>query len=146
MNKVLLDTDVILDFLFNREPFAEYATRVIGLCEEKKISGYITPVICSNLYYLLRQTGSHMKTVNSLKQLLLITDVLTMDKDVVNQALHSNFKDFEDALQYYAAIRSGKIDTIITRNLKDYAFSKIGVLTPEAYIKLYNSSQINLNY
>jgi len=135
MDKLLIDTDVILDFFFDREPFAEYSSQIIGLCEVNKIQGFVTPVIFSNLYYLLRQTARHEKVIENLKQLLSITDVLSMDKEVVANALNSGFKDFEDGLQNYAALKNGKIDVIITRNLKDYKNSEIGVLSPESYIK-----------
>jgi hypothetical protein len=67
-------------------------------------------------------------------------DVLQMDKEIVVQALNSGFKDFEDALQNFAAIKSGNIDVIITRNVKDYTKSKIGVLTPEGYLKSISAS------
>lgn len=135
MDKVLLDSDVILDFFFDREPFSEYASRVIGLCEKNVIAGYVTPVICSNVYYLLRLTARHTKVIENLKQLLTITGVLMMDKEVVSSALNSGFRDFEDGLQHFAALKYGNIDVILTRNLKDYSKSKIGVMTPEAYIK-----------
>ena len=57
MEKILIDTDVILDFFFDRKPFSEHAEQIFSLCESKKIKGFITPVICSNTYYLLRQTA-----------------------------------------------------------------------------------------
>jgi len=135
MDNVLLDTDVILDFFFDRSPFAEYASQVIGLCETNKIKGYVTPVIYSNVYYLLRQTSRHDKVIEKLKQLLMITDILLIDKEVVSNALNSEFKDFEDSLQNFAAMKNGEIDVILTRNLKDFSKSAIGVMTPEAYIK-----------
>ena len=59
MDEVLIDTDVILDFFFHRQPFAEYSAQVIGLCETNRIKGFVTPVICSYVYYLLRQTARH---------------------------------------------------------------------------------------
>lgn len=135
MDKILIDTDVILDFFFDREPFAEYSSQIIGLCETNKIQGFVTPVIYSNLYYLLRQTARHEKVIENLKQLLSITEVLSMDREVVTNALNSGFKDFEDSLQNFAAMKNGEIDVIITRNLKDYKNSEIGVLSPESYIK-----------
>ncbi len=135
MDKVLIDTDVILDFFFDREPFAEYSSQIIGLCETNKIQGFVTPVIYNNLYYLLRQTARHEKVIENLKQLLSITEVLSMDREVVTNALNSGFKDFEDSLQNFAAMKNGEIDVIITRNLKDYKNSEIGVLSPESYIK-----------
>ncbi len=135
MDKVLIDTDVIMDFFFDRKPFAEYSTQVMGLCETNKLKGYVTPVIYSNVYYLLRQTARHDKVIDKLKQLLMITHVLVMDKEVVSNALNSGFKDFEDSLQNFAAIKHGEINVILTRNIKDFNKSEMGVLTPESYIK-----------
>lgn len=135
MDKVLIDTDVILDFFFDRKPHSEYTTQVLSLCETNKIKGFLTPVIYSNVYYLLRQTARHDKVIEKLKQLLMLTDVLVMDKEVVSNAINSDFKDFEDGLQHFAAIKNGGIDVILTRNLKDFSKSEIGVLTPESYIK-----------
>ncbi len=135
MDKVLIDTDVILDFFFDKQPYVEYSAQVIGLCETKKIIGFITPVIYSNVYYILRRTARHDKVIDNLKQLLMITDVLLMDKEVVSNALNSGFKDFEGSLQNFAAMKHGEIDVKLTRNLKDFSKSEIGILTPESYIK-----------
>ena len=136
MDKVLIDSDVILDFFFDRKPFSDHASQIFTLCETKAIKGYITPVICSNTYYLLRQIAKHEKVIKKLQQLMTILDVVSMDRDTVMQALNSGFKDFEDALQNFAAHRSGFIDVILTRNLNDYSKSELGVMTPEAFIKI----------
>jgi hypothetical protein len=101
----------------------------------------VTPVTYSNVYYLLRQTARHDKVIDNLKQLIMITDVLLMDKEVVINALNSEFKDFEDGLQNFAAMKNGEIDVILTRNLKDFNKSEIGVLTPELYIKAIIASR-----
>ena len=135
MDKVLIDTDVILDFFFDRQPFSEYASSVLSLCELNIIQGFVTPVIISNVYYLLRRTARHDQVIEKLNQLLTITDVLMMDKSVIILALNSKFKDFEDALQNYSALNSGNIDTILTRNIKDFKNSELGVFTPEEYLK-----------
>jgi predicted nucleic acid-binding protein len=135
MEKILIDTDVVLDLFFDRKPFSDYAGEVFALCETGQISGFLTPVIFSNVYYLLRKTAGHKKVVGKLKELLMITDVLQMDKKVVSDALHSGFNDFEDGLQYFAANRKGGIQVILTRNIKDYRQSKISCMTPETYVK-----------
>jgi predicted nucleic acid-binding protein len=136
MKRVLIDTDVILDFFFDRQPFSESAAQVFSLCETQEIKGFVTPVIISNVYYLLRQTAKHEKVIEKLKVLLSITDILAIDKSVILQALNSNFKDFEDALQNYAAESDTKIDLILTRNLKDFRNSKLAVLTPDDFMKI----------
>ena len=139
MKRILIDTDVILDFFFDREPFSEFAAKIFSLCESNKIQGFVTPVIYNNVYYLLRQTARHKKVIEKLTQLLSITGVLLMDRNVVHQALTSGFKDFEDALQNFSAINDGTIEVIITRNVKDFKQSEIGVLTPENFLKSFNA-------
>ena len=134
MDKILIDTDVILDFFFDRHPFSEFASTIISWSEKKKIEGFVTPVICSNVYYLLRQTAKHEKVIEKLSHLLTIVDVIQMDKKVLISALTSDFNDFEDALQNFAAIQQGDINVILTQNIKDFRKSKIGVMTPENYI------------
>ncbi|CAL65833.1 type II toxin-antitoxin system VapC family toxin [Christiangramia forsetii] len=135
MENVLIDTDVILDFFFDREPFAEFATDILNLCEENKIKGFTTPVIICNTYYLLRKTAKHDIVIEKIKQLLTIIDVLKIDKEVVLDSLNSDFKDFEDALQNYSAVKNGKISIVLTRNIKDYKKSELAVMTPETYLR-----------
>ena len=136
MKRVLLDTDVILDFFFDRKPFSEDAAKVLGLCELKVITGFITPVILSNVYYLLSQTDKHDKIIDKLRELMEIIEVLVIDKNTIKQALSFEFRDFEDALQNFSAEKDGQIDVIITRNIKDFRKSKLGVMTPKEYLKL----------
>ena len=135
MENVLIDTDVILDFFFDREPFAEFTTEILNLCEENKLKGFTTPVIICNTYYLLRKTAKHNIVIEKIKQLLTIVDVLQIDKEVVLDSLNSDFKDFEDALQNYSAVKNGKISIVLTRNIKDYKKSEIAVMTPETYLR-----------
>ena len=135
MDKVLIDTDVLLDFFFDREPSAEYATEILSLCEENKLRGFTTPVIISNVYYLLRKNAKHDIIVEKIKQLLSIIDIIKMDRNIVINALNSEFKDFEDALQNFSAIENEEIKVILTRNIKDFKKSELAILTPETYLK-----------
>lgn len=135
MDNVFIDTDVILDFFFDRAPFAEFATQLLNNCEEKEINGFTTPVVISNVYYMLRKVGKHDIVIEKIKQLLTIIEITSMDKKVVLNALNSKFKDFEDALQNYSAVENGSIDLILTRNIKDYRKSELAVMTPETYLK-----------
>ncbi|OJV35482.1 MAG: DNA-binding protein [Bacteroidales bacterium 36-12] len=141
MNKVLIDTDVILDFFFDIKPFSESASEILTLCESKEIIGFVTPVIVSNVYYLLRQTAKHEKIIEKLTLLISFLEVLITDKRVIMQALSSQFKDFEDALQNFSAEQSSEIDIIVTRNTKDYINSKLSVMLPDDFIKTMNVSR-----
>jgi predicted nucleic acid-binding protein len=135
MTKVLIDSDVILDFFLDRNPFSDDAAGVFLLSETKKVECYTTPLIISNVYYILNKLVKHNKAIELIKSLLQIVDILQMDKKVVLSALNSSFKDFEDALQNYTAESNGEISIIITRNTKDYKNSSLGVMSPEDFLK-----------
>lgn len=132
---IFIDTDVVLDFLLNREPYSTYASIIFSLSEEKKIKVYISPLTISNCYYILRKIASHAKVIKNLQKLLLITNITSISRQDVALALNSNFKDLEDALQHYSAISHAKLDVILTRNVKDYRNSELPVMTPETYLK-----------
>lgn len=135
MDKVLIDTDVILDFFFDRKPFSEEASRILSLCEKGEVKGFVTSIMLSNVYYLLRKTANHEKVIENLKMLMNIIDVTTTNKNTVIEALNSEFKDFEDALQNFSALNEKEIKVIITRNTKDYKSSTLSIMTPESYLK-----------
>ena len=137
MNKVLIDTDVILDFFFDRKPFSPDAAKILSLCEGAKIDGFVTSVTISNIYYILRNSSKHDKIIESFKILMNIIDVAIIDKQTILNALNSEFKDFEDALQNFSAINESDIQVIITRNVKDYKTSSLAVMTPENYLKAF---------
>lgn len=136
MQKILIDTDVILDFFFDREPFSEDASKVLSLCEKGEIQGFITPVMVSNIYYLLRTTARHEKVIDKLKMLLNIVSIALINKQTVLDALNSRFKDFEDALQNFSAQSEKGIKIIVTRNIKGYKTSTLSVMAPDAYLRL----------
>lgn len=135
MHTVLIDTDVILDFFFDRKPYSEEASRILSLCEKGEVKGFVTSIMLSNVYYLLRKTASHEKVIENIKILMNIIDVTTTNKKTVIEALNSEFKDFEDALQNFSAINEKEIKVIITRNIKDYKSSTLSIMTPESYLK-----------
>ena len=83
MDKVLIDPDVILDFFFDREPFAQFATEIFVLCESKQLIGYTTPVIISNVYYLLSRTAKHEVIIDKLKQLLSILEIEDLELEIL---------------------------------------------------------------
>lgn len=135
MNNILIDSDVILDFFLDREPFHDDASIILSLCERKRINGCVTPIIISNVYYLLRKVGKQQTVVAKLKDLISFIDIIEMNKKIVIDALNSDFNDFEDALQNYAAQYTNNISTIVTRNIKDYKHSKLNAMTPSDFLR-----------
>lgn len=134
MHTVLIDTDILLDFFYDRKPFANSAESILAKCEIGEIKGYTTSVIYSNCYYLLRKSAGHKTVVRQLRKLLQILDVLPADKSTLLKALDSEFSDFEDAIQHYSALSNGEVHVIITRNVRDYKKSDMAVLTPDEFL------------
>ena len=134
MKRVLFDTDVLLDFLFDRKPFSDHTLKLLLACQDKKMIGFITPVIFSNMYYILRQQASHVYVKEKLDVLLSILRVLPMSEQTVHLAMNSSFKDMEDALQYFSALKNANVDAILTRNTKDFKKSAIPVFLPSEWI------------
>jgi predicted nucleic acid-binding protein len=133
MDKVFVDTDVILDFIMDREPFADVAVILFSMGDNGKLKLYTSGLVFSNCYYILRKLTTHGKVVEKLKSLASFIDFVPVNKQVVLEALHSSFKDFEDALQN-AAAATGGISILVTRNTKDYRTSGLSVMTPEEYL------------
>jgi predicted nucleic acid-binding protein len=132
---IFIDTDIVLDFLIDREPFSSFASLIFTQSEENDIKTYISPLTISNSYYILRKLASHKKVIESLRKLLTITNITSISKKDIVLALDSNFNDLEDALQHFSAISHAKMDVILTRNIKDYKSSEVPVMSPETYLK-----------
>jgi predicted nucleic acid-binding protein len=137
MKSVLIDTDVLLDFYLDRKPFSDDSLQLLLKCEQKQFRAYVTPVIVANTYYILRRHATHLYVIERLQVLLNTIHVLAMDQKQVLAALESKFTDFEDALQYFSAVNSNKIDAIITRNIKDFKKSALPVFTPNEFLATF---------
>jgi len=135
MINILIDSDVILDSLLNRQPFSSNSSKVLAQCESKNFQGFVTGLMIANIYYLLKKEHNSQRILEAIKQLLTFLDVLVIDKTIILQSIDSEFGDFEDALQNYSAESYSGINAIITRNIKDYKKSSLSVLTPEMFLK-----------
>lgn len=127
--KVLIDTNIILDVLCSRQPFSEDATKVFKLCEVKKISGCVSALSIPNIVYIMRKEldGDGIKDI--LEKLSLIFHIVDLKADDLKKAVDLGFQDYEDAIQSACASRI-KADYVITRNIKDFAGSKVTAIKP----------------
>ena len=134
-NKILIDTNVLLDYLLTREPFYEDAKNIILSCADGKIKGCIAAHSISNMFFILRKDYSIEERREVLSNLCLIFDVEGIDKDKLLSGLENKeFSDFEDCLQMECAKAYGA-DFIVTRNVSDYSASEIVAIEPKDYLK-----------
>lgn len=133
MKKIFLDTNIILDFLGEREGFYEASAKIMTLADKKKIQVYTSPSSISNVFYVLAKYENSKIALEKIRKFKLLCSMSVMDDEVVEKAIHSNFKDFEDAMQYFSALASN-CDVIITRNEKDFKNALIPVMNAESYL------------
>ena len=139
MKHIFLDTNVVIDFLADRRPFSMDAAQLFDLAIEKKIRIYISAVSYNNIYYILRQSLTGNATVKLLDELAGMTEIADVTNEGIRKSLKTDFKDYEDAIQYYCALNIPEIELIVTRNTKDFKKSTIAVLTPTEAVASLNA-------
>lgn len=135
-SKVFIDSDVVIDFFADREPYANPASELFELNERGVIRLYLSAVSINNIYYIVRRFLGHNKAVEVIEELTGLTEIIGTTKKEIVRALKNNFKDFEDSIQYSSALAVDGIEAIITRNVKDYRHAEIAVMTPLEYLKM----------
>jgi predicted nucleic acid-binding protein len=137
-SKILIDTNILLDYFLKREPFFQDSKEIITLCKNNTIKGCIASHTVSNMFFILRNEY----TVKERRALLIgvcsIFDVIGIDKNNLISGLNNeNFSDFEDCLQAECAKEFGA-QYIVTRNVKDFAPSMIEAVTPSDFLCMYS--------
>jgi predicted nucleic acid-binding protein len=137
MKSIFLDTNIVLDLLANREPFYFDAARLFSMADKKEIRLSVSALTFANTNYILLQSKKSEEAKQILRKLKLIVNILPLDEKILELALNdTDFKDFEDALQYFTAIENGS-DALITRNLKDFRKANIPVMTADQYLQAF---------
>lgn len=132
--KVWIDTNVILDVLCNRPAFVEASADVWKQCEVHNIEGYVSSRSVLNIVYIMRKELTQEKTGEIIRQISLIFKVVDLRADDIMRAADLPFADYEDAVQSVGAARV-KAQFIVTRNIKDYANSKIPAIKPSELLE-----------
>ena len=134
--KVMIDTNVILDVLLERENFVEESYKVLSMCEDHRISGFVSASSVTDIYYLVRKyTHSTELSYKAIGKLLEIVKVCGVTNNDVLTAFQKKAKDFEDCLVSVCA-KSNNCNYIITRNKKDFENFEVEALTPTEFINM----------
>jgi len=134
MKKLLLDTNIVLDLLAHRMPFYTEAAILFSLADKKKIKLSISALCLADVNYILSKQKPEREVRKILRKFKVLVNVLPFDDKISDLALNSEFRDFEDAIQYLTALENDQ-DLIITRNQSDFRESKIPVMTAGEFIK-----------
>jgi len=136
MKHLLVDTNILLDLLVDRKPFSEPAAELFEKGAEKYVKLYASVLSVSNIYHFVRESKSHGKTIELLKDLFEFIELLPVNDLIVQQAMNSAFKDYDNAILNFTALSKSGIEAIITRNEKDFKNSDVPVYNATAILAM----------
>lgn len=134
MNRLLIDTNIVIDLLSKRKGYYVEAATLFSLSDKNMLTLTVSSLTFANTNYILSKLKSGKDAKIILRKFKVLVETLSLDDKITELALSDDkFPDFEDGLQYYSAIEN-QIDIIITRNKKDFKNSKIPVMTAKEYL------------
>jgi predicted nucleic acid-binding protein len=136
--KILFDTNIILDVLLDRKPFSEHASFLMSKVEYSEVTGFLCSTTITTIHYLLSKNLDKDKTITSIKNLMSLFEIASVNRVVLENALDSKFTDFEDSILHESARHAGA-DYIITRNIKDFTHSQVSTYTPTEFLSMLES-------
>ncbi len=128
--KIIFDTNIILDVLLNREPFVELSAHLMNSVENNNIEGYLCATTIATLDYLISKEKNRTKTKTEVRKLLSLFKISEVNLKVLEMSINSEFKDFENAVQYYSG-ECCLVNGLVTRNIKDYKQATLPIYTPD---------------
>jgi predicted nucleic acid-binding protein len=131
--KLFIDSDVLIDVLAERHPFYSDSARILSLSELGQVLCYTTPVVISNIFYILRKLSTKSQALNGIRKIRMIVNIIPVTQAHIDKAISANFQDLEDAIQYYASL-DASIDYIITRNTLHFKRLQIPAFTPQDFL------------
>lgn len=135
--RVFIDTNVMLDFLGEREPFYDPIAKIATLAEKERLTMVVSPISFATVNYFLSKFESSKIAREKLRKFKILCEICSINEQTVEKGLNSSIKDFEDALQYFGATESD-CEIIITRNGKDFKKSLLSVMTAKEFLSSLN--------
>jgi predicted nucleic acid-binding protein len=133
--RVLVDTNIVLDFLLQREPFFQDAELLFQSIEAGQVIGYVTATTLTDIFYISRKhTRSVEQARQAVSEILIAMVICPIDRSVLESAFNSGLDDFEDAVQIFGAIAQG-LEAILTRDNKGFLSSPIPVLSIQELLR-----------
>jgi len=137
VSNVFLDTNVLMDVLLERKPFVADAQHIWFLSERGAIRGWISILSFPNIYYIVRKTSGQPKAEQMLRMLRDSFTPVALDEQILHQAMDAKFRDFEDAIQYFSALRVNA-DCLLTRNPDHFRNPVLPVFSPAQFLATHS--------
>lgn len=140
--KVVFDTNVVLDLLMDRTPYADAAAVLFAAVEQGEIAGCLCGTTITTIHYLAAKGLGRDRARTEVGKLLDLFEIAPITRPVLQEALDNNFDDFEDAVIYQAARHVGA-QAIVTRNSRDFCCSDLSVCSPDELVKTLQTTRGN---
>jgi len=134
--RVLIDTNVLLDVLAEREPFYAEAMRIWTLAESDQVDAYVAAISFSNCYYVVRKHGGLRSAEKAVRLLRDVFTPVDLTARIITQAIDAGFHDFEDAIQFHSAVHA-KAECLVTRNADHFPKAPLSILSPAEFLALH---------
>lgn len=133
--KILIDTNVLLDVLTERDGFWEDSLAVWDLCRNEKVDGFISALSVPNIIYIMRKTLTPEKTEDMIRKMSILFEIVDLKASDIIEAAQMLVRDFEDGVQMSTAKRI-QADYIVTRNPRDFSSSDVPCIEPLEILKI----------
>ena len=135
--KIFLDANVLIDVVMNREPFVDSSSKVLQMGVDGDCELWASDISMVTVSFYAKKNRTIEQLYEVMTNLRSLIHVASTGTAAIDWALKQGLHDFEDAVQYYAALHCGA-DYIISRNERDYPYSEIPVLSPLDYLNINN--------
>ena len=133
MDRVFVDSDVILDLFIARPPFHEDALRFFSRIKRSRTAAFTSPLIIANVHYVLSRVRSPAYALSKIRAVREILSIAPITEEILDAAMATPHRDFEDGIQYQCAV-ANRSDIFVTRNVKHFPAQPLSVVEPEAYL------------
>jgi predicted nucleic acid-binding protein len=140
LTKPLIDINICLDSALQRKPFAIQAGKILSYSEKKTINGFVAAHGFDTIFYLLRKKYGARKCYEAIKAIRETIQIAPVTQSVIDDALDTRWKDFEDGIHYQAALAAG-CNAVISRNAKNFKQADLPILSPQEFLDQLTSSQ-----
>lgn len=134
ISRVLYDTNVVLDHLLSRQPFARNASRLVESVAQGQIEGILCATTLTTIYYFLSRELGDSQARTHIATLLRVFEIASVDTVILSDAFDLDFTDYEDAVLHEAA-RRAQAEAIVTRNERDFHNASLTIYTPSELLR-----------
>jgi len=137
--KILIDTNVVLDILLNRQPWYIDAALIFSMTKQNYFQSYVSATTITDIFYITKKVLGKSGAKEALKNLFKVFCPASVKDNDIYKALNLEWDDFEDSVQFI--IGEGlSVDYIVTRNIRDYTTSHIKIIAPDKFLEIFTEN------